>query len=104
MRPRFRALALAAAATLLVAAPAVVSATPVDDGCPTSGALTSVADLEALGPYELPGRIDDPANGGNGDGNICAFPLPAAVSVAFGYEFTYYMFQENTRTEHKPSS
>ena len=102
MRPRFRAYALAAAAALLIAVPGVASATPVDDGCPTSGVLTSVADLEALGPYGVPGRIDDPANGGNGDGNVCAFPLPAAVSDAFGLEFTYYIFNENNRAERMP--
>lgn len=102
MRPRIRAFALAAAGVLLIAAPAVVSATPVEDGCPTSGLLTSVADLLALGDYGVPGRIDDPANGGNGDGFVCAFPLPDAVRIAWGQEITMYMFNENTRTERKP--
>jgi len=32
--------------------------------------LLVVADLVALG-YRLPGILDDPANGGNGDGLVC---------------------------------
>lgn len=102
MRPRFRALALSAAATLLIGAPAIVSATPVEDGCPSSGALTSIADLLAQGDYGVPGRIDDPANGGNGDGYVCAFPLPDAVRIAWGEDITMYLFNENTRTQRKP--
>jgi hypothetical protein len=97
MRRRFWALTLAAAGGLLVAAPATAAfaSTPVQNGCPASGELTSVASLEAQGPYQLPGRLDDPANGGNGDGYICAFPLPTAVSDAEGVTFTIYQFFEN---------
>jgi hypothetical protein len=94
MRPNSRALAITAAAALLLLAPAVVAAaTPVQDGCPAAAELTSVAQLEASGPYQLPGILDDPANGGNGDGWICAFPLPEAVQA--GGEFTIYQFFEN---------
>lgn len=33
----------------------------------------AVADLAALG-YRAPGIVDDPANGGNGDGFVCGVP------------------------------
>ena len=98
--------AIAAAGTglLLLAAPAsgVLAATPVDNGCPASASLTSVAYLESIGPYQLPAQLDDPANGGNGDGWICAFPLPEAVSRASGTTFTIYQFFENNHTARKP--
>ncbi|MEO5704046.1 MAG: hypothetical protein ABIZ52_09045 [Candidatus Limnocylindrales bacterium] len=46
----------------------------------------------------MPASIDDPANGGNGDGYVCAFALPQAVSDAWvGGEFTVYQFLENSR-------
>jgi hypothetical protein len=78
-------------------APATVAfaTTPVQNGCPASAELTSVEDLASQGPYQLPGRLDDPANGGNGDGWVCAFPLPEAMSEAMGVEFTLYQFFEN---------
>jgi hypothetical protein len=94
MRRNSRSLAITAAAGLLLLAPAAVAAaTPVQNGCPAAAELTSVAQLEASGPYQLPGILDDPANGGNGDGWICAFPLPEAVQA--GGEFTIYQFFEN---------
>lgn len=94
MRRSFRSLPIAAAAGLLLLAPvAVVAATPVQNGCPAAAELTSVAELEASGPYQLPATLDDPANGGNGDGWVCAFPLPEAVQA--DGEFTIYQFFEN---------
>lgn len=97
MRRRFRTFTLASAGVLLLVAPATVAlaTTPVQNGCPASGELISVADLATQGPYQLPGRLDDPANGGNGDGYVCAFPLPTAVSNAEGVTFTIYQFFEN---------
>lgn len=97
MRRSFRVITQAAAAGLLLAASATAAfaSTPVENGCPASAPLTSVAALEALGPYQLPARLDDPDNGGNDDGLICAFPLPAAVSRANGVNFTIYQFFEN---------
>jgi hypothetical protein len=93
MRRNFRSLAITTAVSLLLLAPAAVAAaTPVENGCPASADLTSVAQLEASGPYQLPRRLDDPANGGNGDGWICAFPLPEAVGSG---EFRIYQFFEN---------
>ena len=80
---------------LTMSAAPVLAANPVYDGCPASTELISVAWLESQGPYHLPGRLDDPANGGNGDGYVCAFPLPAAVSEAKGVPVTLYQFFEN---------
>jgi hypothetical protein len=63
-----------------VATPA--AAAPPSDGCATGNRTSdvehgmlflAVADLTALG-YRVPGLIDDPANGGNGDGFVCGAP------------------------------
>src|SRR5262245_13918235 len=71
------ALALAA----FTAGPA--AADPPSNGCPTGNRASDVehgilllagADLAPLG-YRLPGLLDDPANGGNGDGYVCGIPL-----------------------------
>ena len=102
MHRTLRALALATGMLLIALPAAALASTPPQNGCPASGQLTAVADLEALGDYQVPARIDDPANGGNGDGYVCAFPLPDAVRVAWGQDITIYMFNENTRTERKP--
>ncbi len=101
MRRASRTLAITAAVALLVLAPATVGATPVENGCPASTELTSVAQLEASGPYQLPGILDDPANGGNGDGWICAFPLPEAVDFGAGIQI-YQFFENNSKAEGRP--
>ena len=65
---------LAAAGWLAITGGAPASAgTPADTGCPTSYDLLNVADLTAQG-YQLPAQLDDPANGGNGDGWVCGKP------------------------------
>ncbi|HUG29574.1 MAG TPA: hypothetical protein VMQ65_03545 [Candidatus Limnocylindria bacterium] len=95
MERRSRMLGLAAAGAMLMASSAVAfAATPVQDGCPASMELLSVAELEESGPYQLPAYLDDPANGGNGDGYICGFPLPDAA-FGPGLDFTIYQFFEN---------
>lgn len=71
-----------------------VAGTPVETGCPASAALTELGDFDSS-IYRLPSRLDDPANGGNGDGWTCAFPLPDAMRVAMGAEHTIYQFYEN---------
>lgn len=53
--------------------------TPVATGCPAGFSLFA-ADTP---PYRIAARIDDPANGGNGDGYVCAHRLPDAVRDAF---------------------
>ena len=56
---------------------------PPSNGCATGNRSSdvqqgvlylAVADLAPLG-YRLPGLVDDPANGGNGDGFVCGIPL-----------------------------
>ena len=73
--------------TALVAATAVGVSTRADAAPPTNGCATenrakevdhgwlylSVAALTASG-YRVPALIDDPANGGNGDGFVCGVP------------------------------
>lgn len=96
MRTRLRALSFAAIGTAALIIPAsALAATPVQTGCPAAGELISVAWLESQGDYHVPGRIDDPANGGNGDGYVCGFLLPAAVADAWGSGDPIYMFFEN---------
>lgn len=86
-----RSMALAGAAVLVLSPATVFAATPVDNGCPAANAPISVAEL---GPdYGVPSFIDDPANGGNGDGWVCAFELPDKIFGGLG--FTIYMFHEN---------
>ena len=94
MRSIPRSLTVGTTVLLLVLAPtAAAAATPIQNGCPASSELISVAELEASGPYQVPRRIDDPANGGNGDGWVCAFALPEPALG--GGEFTLYQFHEN---------
>ena len=59
------------------------AAAPPSNGCATENRSSdaaqgmlflSVAELTALG-YRVPGFLDDPANGGNGDGFVCGVPL-----------------------------
>jgi len=70
-----------------VAAAVTGVSTPASADTPTNGCATenranevdhgmlylSVADLTADG-YRVPAIIDDPANGGNGDGFVCGVP------------------------------
>ena len=72
-------------AALLIGAYATTpaAAAPPNTGCATGNRdsdqphgilLLSVSDLTALG-HHVPALIDDPANGGNGDGFVCGIPL-----------------------------
>jgi hypothetical protein len=85
MTPRwFLALLLAllsaiAAAAAVSTAGADVSQTPVATGCPAAFSTFAVA----TPPHKVPGQLDDPANGGNGDGYVCALALPDAVRDAY---------------------
>lgn len=75
--------------------------TPPVTGCPAGFNTLLVADLIPMG-YHVPLLIDDPANGGNGDGVVCGKPInptraaeicggPCGVPVLYG-------FRENTLT------
>ena len=48
-------------------------------GCPPSYDLRSVGDLAEAGNAPVPGQVD---RAGNGDGYVCAHPLPDAVCFA----------------------
>ena len=77
--------ALAAiAATLLFAAQAGADPvlTPVVTGCPAGYSPFPVPE-PGTSPYRAPARLDSTANGGNGDGSVCALELPEAVVAAF---------------------
>ena len=109
MNRRLRSFAFAsvAAAALAIPTGVALASTPVTNGCPASSSLVSVAYIESLGDYNVPGRIDDPANGGNGDGWVCAFRLPDAVTIAWGYAFgntdaIYEFFENNSPATGRP--
>ena len=72
--------ALAAGAAIFAAtAGADRAATPVATGCPAGYSLFVVG----TPPYGVPGFLDNPVNGGNGDGLVCAHAFPNAVRDAF---------------------
>ena len=97
--------ALAAAAALLLATAGVVGASdqnvipyqpgnPLTNGCASGWEALSLSDLGPYG-YKVPFQLDDPANGGNGDGTVCGRPWTpqeqaarfpgAAVPVVFDF-------------------
>src|SRR5258706_16238401 len=71
--------AFAATAVLAVNAGADPAATPIVTGCPAGYSLFVVG----TPPYKLPGILDSVANGGNGDGYVCAHAFTDAVRDAF---------------------
>ena len=96
----FRSLVAASAVAAMVLAPAVVTAsTPPQNGCPASAELVLVSSFGE--PYHLPTALDSTANGGNGDGYICAFPLPEALATIHN-GVTIYQFFENNLTSNAP--
>ena len=71
-----------AVAAAVVGVSTQAAADPPTNGCATENRTSevdhgmlhlAVADLTASG-YRVPGIIDDPANGGNGDGFVCGVP------------------------------
>lgn len=87
---------------LYMANSASAVAAPSETGCPAGYQTLSVSWLESQGPYKVPAQLDDPANGGNGDGLVCGKPInptrapklcggPCAVPVQ-------YEFSDNNRT------
>ena len=75
-------------------------ATPPDTGCPSGYRVLDVASLTEQG-YQLPAIIDDPANGGNGNGLMCGLPLPPAVANAFGAPHQVYIFGDDNNPAKK---
>jgi hypothetical protein len=61
------------------AARADVPQTPITTACPAAFAVLSVSALEAQGPYKSPRLID---TAGNGNGEVCGFPLPDGYRAA----------------------
>jgi hypothetical protein len=96
--------ALAAALTLAAGASAFENTIPftpgdpVANGCPAGFEAIQVADFPAR--YRLPARIDNPANGGNGDGIVCGKPLnPQAQAARLpGEDVLIFDFRDNTLT------
>jgi hypothetical protein len=70
---------LVAATFSATAARSDPSSTPVVTGCPAGFSLFTVG----TPPYKVPAQLDNPANGGNGDGYVCAHAFPDAVRDAF---------------------
>jgi hypothetical protein len=63
---------------LLTATATPAAAIPPETGCPSAFQVLVVEDLLAQG-YRAPAVIDNPANGGNGNGLVCGVPLPEKV-------------------------
>ena len=89
---------LAGGVGLAAAIPA--SAAPPSNGCPSGYRLLAISDLLAVGPYHVPGLVDDPTSGvlsfgrpGNGDGYVCGVPL-GDKQTPFGGQV--YNFFDNT--------
>lgn len=87
MNPRFQSLFATAVffaglAVVPTAASADAQQTPVVTGCPGGYALFAVP-APGTSPYRMPATLDNPSNGGNGDGFVCAHQLPEAVVAAY---------------------
>jgi hypothetical protein len=57
------------------------SGNPQTNGCSAGYEALALSDLAPYG-YQVPATIDDPANGGNGDGIVCGRPMSAAEQAA----------------------
>jgi hypothetical protein len=92
---------LASVGAAAVPVTAAVAATPPVSGCPAGFQTLSVATLTGLG-YRVPGFVDDPANGGNGDGVICGKPInPTRTAQLCGIPCgvpVLYLFEDNRLT------
>jgi hypothetical protein len=74
------------------------AADPPTSGCATGNRSSdvqqgilhlAVADLTPLG-YRLPGLLDNPANGGNGDGFVCGIPLGNRTTPAGNQLYDFF--------------
>jgi hypothetical protein len=57
------------------------SGNPQTNGCSAGTEALALSDLTPYG-YKVPATVDDPANGGNGDGIVCGRPWSAAEQEA----------------------
>jgi hypothetical protein len=71
-------LGLLLALGLLTATAAPAAAIPTETGCPSGDQVLVVEDLLAQG-YRVPAIVDDPANGGNGNGLVCGHAFSEAA-------------------------
>lgn len=71
-------LGLLLALGLLTATAAPAAAIPPETGCPSGDQVLVVEDLLAQG-YRVPAIVDDPANGGNGNGLVCGHAFSEAA-------------------------
>jgi len=71
-------LGLLLALGLLTATAAPAAAIPTETGCPSGDQVLVVEDLLAQG-YGVPAIVDDPANGGNGNGLVCGHAFSEAA-------------------------
>jgi hypothetical protein len=71
---------------------------PVVNGCPAAFEAIQVADFPSN--YKVPALLDNPANGGNGDGTVCGKPLTPQEQAARlpNADVLIFNFTDNTRT------
>src|SRR5215475_15201913 len=79
------------------------SGDPQNNGCPSGMDALNVSDLSNQG-YRVPAIIDSLANGGNGDGVICAQPWTSAEQAARlpGADLQIYSFRDNNLPSYTP--
>jgi hypothetical protein len=70
----------AAAGSLWLAAPPALASPSVETGCPAAWSLRTVESLATTGNAPIPGMVDA---SGNGDGYVCAFPVPDQSCISF---------------------
>ena len=90
--------------TSVTSALADAGSTPKATGCPEGYLTLSIAWLlEQFSGYRVPGMIDDPANGGNGDGIVCGNPVAPKQEEKFcggPCPAPIYNFRDNSVTAH----
>jgi hypothetical protein len=92
------ALAFAAGASAFDNTIPFVPGNPLVNGCPAGFEAIQVSDFPSQ--YRAPARVDDPANGGNGDGTVCAKPWTPQEQAARlpGDDVLIFNFRDNTLT------
>jgi hypothetical protein len=93
---QLRAVTLVLAGGFLTIGVLLPTALAKGTACSKGYHLRSVESLAATGNAPVPGQIDA---AGNGDGSVCALPLPDAVCIAHGFDpcpvETVYQFRDN---------